>query len=173
VPAAVGKMRSSSIPAPPDAHGMRLGWTLDLLAWARHGAVAHKVDMRGERAPMPPILLANGEQIVALELAGAVRALSSRPRAFSQVAARFSPMVIGSQDSGARLVIEIWDVDAEPDDDDAKLAGALAKYLTADVRFFGRTAAAAALAGVSEWPQALLERNPLAWVLTLQRGLPR
>lgn len=165
VPNAVGKPRTPPPPGPPDANALRMGWTLDLLAFLRHGQVATRVDPRGDRSPLPLVMLNGKERVVGLDLLPALRALRSRPRAFSQVAGRFSPLVIGAQDSGKRLLVELWDLDGEPDEDDGNQAQALAKYMQADVTAHGRLEALATLKTARDLPDLLVGRNPLAWLL--------
>lgn len=173
VPAAVGKRRAQPGPPPLDPEAQREAWTLDLLAFALHGAVAAKVDVRGSRAPLPPVVLNLPGQVVAIDLWQAVAALHCRPRSFSQIAGRYSPVVIGAQDGGKKLRIEWWDLRGDLPDDVHKGADALAKYLTADVVVRTLDDARAALRGVGELPSALVARNPLAWLLQTAIAQPQ
>jgi len=93
----------------------RQAWALDLLAWGRYGQLAPRVDQRGPRAAMPPVVLpeAPDGELVCLDLARTIGRLRSRHRAFSQVAGRYSPMVLAARESGRRLRIEVWDLDGD------------------------------------------------------------
>ncbi len=93
----------------------RQAWALDLLAWGRYGQMAPRVDQRGHRASMPLVVLpeAPDDELVCLDLARSVNRLRSRHRAFSQVAGRYSPLVLAARESGRRLRIEVWDLDGD------------------------------------------------------------
>lgn len=155
-----------------DMGAARHVWLLDLLAWTRHGGVALKIDMRGPRAPMPPVILPNVNGVlVALEDAGAVRRLRSRHRAFSQIAGRYTPLVVGAKDQGTRIVLEVWDFEGG-DDAIGKLAPQLADFIGADVTVHDRHEAAEVLRAIdpTQIPASLVKRNPLAWQLQLLHG---
>ena len=91
----------------------RAAWLLDLLAWGRYGQVAPRVDQRGPGSSMPPVILPDAPdgELVCLDLAASVDRLRSRHRAFSQVAGRYSALVLAARESNRRLRIEVWDLD--------------------------------------------------------------
>lgn len=156
-----------------DISAARETWLLDILAWCRHGAVAARIDVRGSRAALPPVILPDvgGGRVVALETAAAIDRLRSRHRAFSQIAGRYAPLVIGARDAGQRLCIEVWR--CTPDGDDiGPLCAQLAEYLDADITQHTLVEATAALRS-APWPTApaeLTARNPLAWLRALDQG---
>ena len=86
---------------------------MDLIAWGRYGQVAPRVDQRGPGSSMPPVILPDAPdgELVCLDLAASVDRLRSRHRAFSQVAGRYSPLVLAARESNRRLRIEVWDLD--------------------------------------------------------------
>ena len=175
IPNAVQRRPAGKPVVQMDMQITRSTWLLDLLAWARHGAVAPKIDLRGQRAALPPVILpvADG-RLVAMEDAAAIFRLRSRHRAFSQIAARYSPLVVGAGDAGARIVLEIWDC-AQPAADREvlmRIADQLATYLEADVTVHDLKQAQPILANIdaAALPKALLDRNPLAWQLALLAG---
>lgn len=180
VPRAVERSRGGKPVVSLEMDAARVVWALDLLAWIRHGQLAAKLDMRGYRAPLPAIVLPGSDQVVALEDVTAVRKLRSRHRAFSQIAGRYSPLVIGARDAGARIRLELWDLDTiDHGDAEAlqKTSAQLADYMQADVRLFGRSDAARAFATVDDrlssgelvFPDKLTARNPMAWQWLLGR----
>ncbi len=166
IPVAVGKNRHHVGPPLIDPVAQREAWTLDLLAFTIHDAVASRVDLRGERSPLPPVMLDLPDAVVALDLWQSVAALHSRPRSFSQIAGRYSPLVLGARESGKPLRIAWWDLRGEMPDDADKGAQALAKYLEATVTLHTLNDARAALRKLPALPAKLLDRNPLAWGLT-------
>jgi hypothetical protein len=154
----------------------RATWLLDLLAWNRHGQVAPRVDLRGPRAPLPPVVLpeAANDALVCLELAETIVKLRSRKRAFSQIAGRYAPLVLGAREAGRRLVIEVWDLDGDHPAGEAteglsRLLEQLAEYLKAEVSLHGPSEAAGLVSALRQTPppQALVERNPVAWALSV------
>lgn len=176
VPRAVERRPDQGAPgaaAPSDA---RIAWMLDLLAYAGHGRVAAHVDLRASRASMPPVVLADGKDaIIALDDAAALARLASRHRAFSQIAARFAPLVLAARDQGRPLHIELWDLGALLDGQAAvarlgDTAVALGRYLGAEVQVPDLPALQARLASLrgpdaAALPAKLRERNALAWLL--------
>ncbi len=173
VPRAVERAKAGKPVVDLDIAAARTTWLLDVLAWARHGVVAARIDLRGPRAALPPVVLpaVGDDRVVALEPAAALDRLRSRHRAFSQMAGRYSPLVIGSRDAGRGLAIEIWAL-GEVAIDAERLAEQLAEYMQADVTVHDRQQAAAIVADI-DWstaPPDLLERNPLAWGWALQHG---
>lgn len=170
IPVAVGKNRSHVGPPLVDPVAQREAWTLDLLAFALHGAVASRVDLRGDRSPLPPVMLDLPHAVIALDLWPCVAALHSRPRSFSQIAGRYSPLVLGAREADKPLVIQWWDLREELPDDASKGADALAKYLEATVTLHTLADASTALAKLPALPDKLRDRNPLAWALTALRG---
>ncbi len=178
IPKAVQRNRGGKPVVQLDIGAARVTWMLDLLAWARHGAVANRIDLRGQRAALPPVVLPITDgKLIAMEDAVAIRRLRSRHRAFSQIAGRYSPLVVGAGDAGARIHLEIWDLADQTEDREAllKLAPQLADYLQADVSVHGRADAVAALAALdpSTIPAKIGERNPLAWQQALLMGSGR
>ncbi len=172
VPRAVEKRPGGKPVVGLDMTAARETWLLDLLAWIRHGQVAARIDLRGPRSPLPPVVLPANDSahVIGLESATAVRKLRSRHRAFSQIAGRYSPLVVGARDSGASVIIEIWDTqEAGTTDDLGKLADQLAEYLQASVTLHNLSEARALLAelDISQLPQALVARNPIAWACAL------
>jgi len=171
VPQAIGKPRLGAPGQVIDAELLRDSWTLDVLAWAQHGVMAKKIDLHGAHAPLPPVILPDDGQgrTVALDLLAALQALRSRPRAFSQMAGRYAPLVIGAQDGARVLAIELWHLDGEVEEREkwTKLAEQLATYLRAEVTL--RTPADARRllreAQARGLPEALQVRNPIAWAL--------
>lgn len=172
--------------APPEAldarhtGDARVAWLLDLLAFGRTGRVAERVDLRAQRATMPPVVLAGRpdepeDPIVAFDDAAAIGRLASRNRAFSQIAARYAPLAMVAKEQGRPLQIELWDVaalvdGAEPVPRLADTADALARYLEASFTLpdaaalrHGIAAARASLSGHAE-ADRLRARNPLAWM---------
>ncbi len=116
IPKAVGRRRGSPLARSDFISDVaRQAWALDLLAWGRYGQLAPRVDRRGPRASMPPVVLpeAPDDELVCLDLACTVDRLRSRHRAFSQVAGRYSPLVLAARESGRRLRIEVWDLDGD------------------------------------------------------------
>lgn len=116
IPLAVQKLRNTGggrRSAQLDVDSLRQVWMLDILAWARYGMVAPRVDLRGAHAAMPPVVLPDAPdgELVCLDLASSVDALRSRHRAFSQIAGRYSPLVLAARDVGRRLRIEVWDLE--------------------------------------------------------------
>ena len=171
VPRAVDRRPDQTAGAAAGPSDARIAWMLDLLAFAGHGRVAAHVDLRASRASMPPVVLADGDgAIVALDDAAALARLASRHRAFSQIAARFAPLVLAGRERGRPLVIELWDLGALLDGQPAvarlaETAVALARYLGADVSVPDgdvlqqrlatlREAAAAEVAATTELPAA-------------------
>ena len=160
-----------------DMPAARVTWLLDLLAWARHGGVAARIDLRGQRAALPPVVLpVETGRLVAMEDAAAITRLRSRHRAFSQIAGRYTPLVVGAGDAGATIHLEIWHLpEGEPDPAETehleKLAPQLAEFLGAEIVLLGRKDAAEALKQLDAGsiPAAIEERNPLAWQLALLR----
>ena len=159
-----------------DVVAWRATWMLDLLAWARHGQVAPRVDLRGPRSPLPPVILpeAANDTLVCLDLLEAVVKLRSRKRAFSQVAGRYSPLVLGAREAGRKLVIEMWDLDGGHLQGDAAegiqgLVEQLAEYLQAEVTLHGPADLAGLQAALRREPppMTLVERNPVAWALSI------
>ncbi len=157
----------------------RVSWLLDALAWAGHGAVAPRLDLRGVRSPLPAVVLpAVGEdQLVALDHADAIRALRSRHRAFSQIAGRYSALVLAARESGRSLHIEVWDIDDRgallPEDAAlVTLLPQLATYLEATVVYADAALRAARVATLqtAALPAALVDRNPVACGLALGAG---
>lgn len=158
----------------------RVAWLLDLLALGRTGRVAERLDLRAQRATMPPVVLAGraddpADPIVALDDAAAIGRLAARNRAFSQIAARFAPLAMVAREQGRPLRIELWDIGALVDGADAvprlpETAEALARYLEAEFVLPDADALQAALAAgraaLAEHPDAarIRERNPLAWM---------
>ena len=68
------------------------------------------------------------------------------------------------------MIIEIWDTqEAGTTDDLGKLADQLAEYLQASVTLHNLSEARALLAelDISQLPQALVARNPIAWACAL------
>lgn len=202
IPKSVERRRKSArIGAEYLADAARRTWALDLLAWARYGQIAPRIDSRGAGASLPPVILPDAPdgELVCLDLAVSVDRLRSRHRAFSQVAGRYSPLVLGARESGRRLRIEVWDLegmfsgldafseeatlpeisiaDAVADggsqrDKGDGLEAMLAKvatYIDADISLESLTEARALLAGLAHapFPDELVARNPLAWVLRL------
>ncbi len=175
VPKAIGrepaaKLSLNPLPAAGDA---RAAWTLDMLAFARHGRVADRIDLRASRATMPPVVLADGEgPIVALDDASAIGRLSSRSRAFSQIAARYAALGLVAREQERPLIVELWDLGAIMGDEPpipnlAETAAALARYLeatfvltTVDDLHGGLRS----LRGV-ELPKTIRDRNPMAWLI--------
>ncbi len=166
IPQAVSKSRPSQS-FTLDPQRLRDSWTLDLLAFARHGLWAKKLDMHGVAAAMPPVILNTPDRVIALDLYDSVYALRSRPRAFSQQAGRYSPLVLGAQDNGKKLAIELWSLHEEPTESENNLAEALAKYLQADITLHGPAQMHAHLKSLvgKELPEEIRVRNPLAWLL--------
>ena len=107
VPAAVGKPRHGAPGQVIDPAVLRESWTLDVLAWAQYGVMAKKIDVHGSHAALPPVILPDDGKgrTVALDLLAALHALRRRPRAFSQMAGRYAPLVIGAQDRQRPLVL--------------------------------------------------------------------
>ena len=171
VPAAVGKPRHGAPGQVIDPAVLRESWTLDVLAWAQHGVMAKKIDVHGSHAALPPVILPDDGKgrTVALDLLAALHALRSRPRAFSQMAGRYAPLVIGAQDRQRPLVLELWQLDGELEDLEKwqKLAEQLATYLRAEVRVRTHLEARQLLreAQARGLPEELQARNPIAWVL--------
>lgn len=171
VPVAIAKQRHGAPGQVLDADVLRDSWTLDILAWVQHGEMANKIDLHGVHAPLPPVILPKDSQgrTVALDLTLALYALRSRPRAFSQMAGRYAPLVIGAQDKGRALRIELWTLEGELEDPDKwhKTAEALATYLHAEVVLRGPEDARRLLlqAQARGLPEALQARNPVAWAL--------
>lgn len=91
----------------------RTAWALDLIAWGRYGQLAPRIDHRGPGSTMPPVILpeAPDGELVCLDLAASVDRLRSRHRAFSQVAGRYSALVLAARESNRRLRIEVWDLE--------------------------------------------------------------
>jgi hypothetical protein len=171
IPVAVGKNRHHVGPPLVDPIAQREAWTLDLLAFALHGAVASRVDLRGDRSPLPPVMLDLPKAVIALDLWQSVAALHSRPRSFSQIAGRYSPLVLAARESGKPLLIQWWDLRGEMPEDADKGAQALAKYLDATVTLHSLDDAHTALQHLPALPDKLADRNPMAWALTtLGRG---
>jgi len=166
IPQAVSKSRPSQS-FTLDPKRLRDSWILDLLAFARHGLWAKKLDMHGAAAAMPPVILNTQEHVIALDLYDSLHALRSRPRAFSQQAGRYSPLVLGAQDNGKKLVIELWSLHEEPTEAEGKLLDALAKYLQAAVTLHGPAEMKAQLKTLvgQKLPDEICARNPLAWLL--------
>lgn len=157
----------------------RLTWMLDLLAWTGHGVVAGRIDLRGTSAALPPVVLpeVGADLLVALEPVDAIRRLRSRHRAFSQMAGRYSALLLAARDAGRRLRIEMWDLDEHgalraPDPSLDRLWPQLASYLEGEV-FLGDEAtlkARMALALATPLAPSLVARNPVAWGLHLAQG---
>lgn len=156
----------------------RVTWLLDLLAWAGHDAVAKRVDLRGSSAALPPVILPEvaPDVLVALDTVDALRRLRSRHRAFSQMAGRYSALLLAARDTGRRLRLELWDLDEtgalRPADERlAKLWPQLESYLEGEVWLADEAALRARLARASEGslPAALVRRNPVAFGLGLAR----
>ncbi|MCO4762287.1 MAG: hypothetical protein KC502_12325 [Myxococcales bacterium] len=154
----------------------RVSWQLDVLAWAGHGVVAPKVDLRGPSAPLPAVILpkVGDTALIALEPVDAIRKLRSRHRAFSQMAGRYSALVLAARDTERQLTIELWDLDAAgnvrpPDESMARLWPQLATYLEAQVTIGTDELLRErlALAATGPLPEALTRRNPVAWGLQL------
>ena len=157
----------------------RLTWMLDLLAWAGHGEVAGRIDLRGTSAALPPVVLpeVGDTWLVALEPVDAIRRLRSRHRAFSQMAGRYSALLIAARDAGRKLRVEMWDLDASgairPHDSALdKLWPQLGSYLggeviLADAALLADRLAKAKAGGL---PAELVGRNPVAWGVNLAAG---
>lgn len=168
--------------APSDDDG-RLLWLLDLLAWAGHGRVAARLDVRAGRTAMPAVILADGDgPLVAVDDAQALARLAARHRAFSQVAARYAALLLAARDQGRPLVVELWDLGALLDGQPpvARLdqtAAALARYHEASYHvgdlatLATRMALAQRRAAEQALPAALVARNPLAQLLGWQARL--
>ncbi len=165
VPAAIGKPRRDSGPPVLDWVGCHEAWTLELLAFIEMQQLPARVDLRGARSAMPPVVLATPSEVIAYDLWPAIAALHSRPRSFSQVAGRYAPLVIGAQDGGKRLRIQWWQLRSDEPAPDPQLAVAVAKYLQADVTLHDMAQAQARVVGELALPPVLLERNPVAWSL--------
>ncbi len=184
VPRAVDRRPDQTAGAATGPADARFAWMLDLLAYAGHGRVAAHVDLRASRASMPPVVLADGDgPIVALDDAAALARLASRHRAFSQIAARFAPLVLAGRERKRPLIVELWDLGALLDGQPAvarlaDTAAALTRYLGAEVVVpdaatlgarLGSLRAAAPEPGdafdAAAIPAQLRERNPLAWLL--------
>ncbi|HAN30747.1 MAG TPA: hypothetical protein DCQ06_04050 [Myxococcales bacterium] len=151
-------------------------WMLDLMAWARYDRVAPKIHLNVLSPRMPALVLPQvhepdqSEWIVALDLADALRKLKSRSRAFSQIAGRFSSLVLAARESSVALRIEIWDLDLsgairEPDSWLQDTARQLAKYLEAEVVIIERSELRQRLAKAAMAPEPLRMRNPMAAAL--------
>ncbi len=178
IPAAVGRPQSetSRSRGGVDVAAWRAAWMLDLLAWSRHGQAALRIDLRGPRSPLPPVVLPEAADgaLVCLELVETIIKLRSRKRAFSQVAGRYSPLVLAAREANRRLVIEVWDLDGGHLDGEAAkglhgLLEQLAEYLQAEVSAHGPSDVAGLLTSLRQRPppDALIERNPVAWALAV------
>lgn len=160
IPRAIGKgRRDTGLPA---LDQVRESWLLELLGWQRHGQVPARLELHGRRSSRPPVLLLTDEHVICLDFLATLHDLRSRPRAFSQQAGRYAEAVHGALASRRALVLELWDLEAQPTPDDEKLAAALSKYLRAAVTLHGPEAVGEALAG-ARFPAALCAANPLAW----------
>jgi|GEM_PF-5667616 len=169
VPRAVEKRRAGKPVVELDMGAAQQTWLLDVLAWINESRVAPRIDTRGQRAALPPVILPSnaGSDVVAYETADAIRRLKSRHRAFSQIAGRYSPLVIGARDAGVGLRIVIYDLlNDEPDEGLDRISSQLADYLEGTVTLHGAATARTQAAGFQgEIPESVRSRNPVAWAL--------
>lgn len=115
--------------------------------------------------------------VVALDPLDAIARLRSRKRAFSQIAGRYSALLVGARDVGAGLHITWWNIGGDAHalspavDDDAwaaSLADQLVSYLSesgvpVQLERLGPDDARRLLDAASDIPETLAARNPLAW----------
>ena len=120
-----------------------------------------------------------GRRLVALDLGDALRKLKSRSRSFSQIAGRFSPLVLAAREGELSLWIELWDLDEDgrlnpPDPWLTETASKLASYLEATVTLGTARQLSERAARLGEVPDELRRRNPMAaamgWARQVERG---
>jgi len=150
-----------------DAEALREAWWCELAEVLESGSQPARVDLRGGRVAPPVVVIREG-LVSAHDLAGHVRRLRSRHRAFSQVAGRYALLAEGARGTGAELVARWWDLEGDGADL-AELASSVATYLGArvEVRSAASMLQVHAAAPISEAARALADHNLVAWTWLL------